>query len=272
MGRVVVFGSVNVDLVVPVERHPRPGETVLARGPVSRLAGGKGANQAVAAAGAGAPVVLVGAVGDDDAGRAYAVRLASLGIQARLTTAPDTSTGMAWITVDDVGENAIVVIPGANAHAVAQVDDLQPGDVLLCQLELPVAQVERAVRRAAAVGARVVLNAAPFTVLARDVVAVADPMVVNEHEAAALADSGLVPRSLLVTFGAAGAQWDDVRVEAEPLPAHEVVDTTGAGDAFCGTLAASLASSADRHTALVAATQAAADAVRRVGAQPSPQL
>ena len=122
---------------------------------------------------------------------------------------------MAWITVDDSGENAIVVIPGANDHAVPQVDDLQPGDVLLCQLELPIAQVEHAVRRAAALGARVVLNAAPFTVLARDVVALADPMVVNEHEAAALADSGLVPRSLLVTFGAAGAQWDDVRVEAD---------------------------------------------------------
>lgn len=272
MGRVVVFGSINVDLVAHVQRHPRPGETVLAEGPVERLAGGKGANQAVAAAGAGADVVLVGAVGDDEAGRAYAARLASLGIQARLTTAPETSTGMAWITVDHSGENAIVVILGANDHAVPQVDDLQPDDLLLCQLELPIAQVEQAVRRAAALGAGVVLNAAPFTVLARDVVALADPMVVNEHEAAALADSGLVPRSLLVTFGAAGAQWDDLRVEATAVPAHEVVDTTGAGDAFCGALAAALAMRADRHTALVAATQSAAEAVRRIGAQPDPAL
>lgn len=272
MGRVVVFGSVNVDLVAHVRRHPRPGETVLALGPVERFAGGKGANQAVAAAGAGADVMLVGAVGDDEAGQAYAARLASLGIQARLTTASDTSTGLAWITVDESGENVIVVVPGANDAAVPLIDDLGPADVLLCQLELPIAQVELAVRRAAALGARIVLNAAPFTVLARDVVALADPMVVNEHEAAALADSGLMPRSLLVTFGAAGAQWDDVRVEAEPVPAHEVVDTTGAGDAFCGTLAASLVSCADRHTALVAATEAAADAVRRIGAQPNPQV
>ncbi|MGB8382728.1 MAG: PfkB family carbohydrate kinase, partial [Dermatophilaceae bacterium] len=213
-----------------------------------------------------------GAVGDDDASRAYTARMARLGIETRLTTAPQTSTGMAWITVDDAGENAIVVIPGANDHALPSVDDVQLGDVLLCQLELPIAQVEHAVRRAASLGARVVLNAAPFTVLARDVVAVADPMVVNEHEAAALADSGLVPRSLLVTFGAAGAQWDDLRVEAVPVPAHEVVDTTGAGDAFCGSLAAALATRADRHTALVAATQAAAGAVRRVGAQPDPRL
>ncbi|MGV1009181.1 MAG: PfkB family carbohydrate kinase [Dermatophilaceae bacterium] len=272
MGRVVVFGSVNVDLVVPVERHPRPGETVLAQGPVERFAGGKGANQAVAAAGAGADVVLVGAVGDDDAGRAYADRLASLGIRARLSRVAGAVTGTAWITVDPAGENAIVVVPGANAQAVAQVEDLRPGDVLLCQLELPVAQVERAVRRAGAVGARVVLNAAPFAAVARDVASLADPLVVNEHEAGALADSGLVPGSLLVTFGAAGAQWDDVRVDAKAVPADEVVDTTGAGDAFCGALAAALATGADRHTALVRASEAAAEAVRRTGAQPNPGL
>ena len=216
--------------------------------------------------------MLVGAVGDDDAGRAYAVRLASLGIQARLTTAPDTSTGIGWITVDDFGENAIVVIPGANAHAVAQVDDLQPGDVLLCQLELPVAQVERAVRRAAAVGARVVLNAAPFTVLARDVVAVADPMVVNEHEAAALADSGLVPRSLLVTFGAAGCTVGRRPSRGRAPARARGRRHHGGGRRLLRDSGASLASGADRHTALVAATQAAAEAVRRIGAQPDPRL
>ncbi len=98
--------------------------------------------------------------------------------------------------------------------------------------------------------------------------------MVNEHEAATLADSGLVPRSLLVTFGAAGAQWDDLRVDAVAVPPADVLDTTGAGDAFCGALAASLADvdDADRQTALGSATRAAAEAVRRVGAQPNPRL
>ena len=117
-----------------------------------------------------------------------------------------------------------------------------------------------------------VLNAAPFTPIARDVVALADPLVVNEQEAAALADSGLVPASLLVTFGAAGAQWDDVRVDAVEVPADEVLDTTGAGDAFCGALAAAICAGADRPAALTAAVSTAAEAVRRVGAQPDPEL
>lgn len=272
MGRVVVFGSLNVDLVAQVARHPRPGETVLAEGPVRRLAGGKGANQAVAAARAGAPVVMTGALGDDEAGRAYAARLGRFGIESRVRLDPESATGTAWITVDEAGENAIVVIPGANLAAAADVEDLGPGDVLVCQFELPVAQVERAIRRAAGLGARILLNAAPFTPVARDVVALADPVVVNEHEAAALADSGLVPASLLVTFGAAGAQWDDVRVDAVPVPPEQVLDTTGAGDAFCGALAAAIAASADRQSALRAAASAAAEAVRRMGAQPDPQL
>ncbi len=272
MGRVVVFGSVNVDLVARVARHPRPGETVLAQGPVQRLAGGKGANQAVAAAAAAASVILVAAVGDDDFGDAYAARLAALGIETRLSVAAGRPTGMAWITVNEAGENQIVVIPGANELAIPTVDDLAPGDVLLCQLELPIPQTEAAIRRAAAVGARVVLNAAPFAPLARDVVSLADPMVVNEHEAAALADSGLVPRSLLITFGSAGVQWDGLRVDAVAVPPDDVLDTTGAGDAFCGALAAALADGADRHTALVAAARAGADAVQRIGAQPNPRL
>jgi ribokinase len=255
-----------------VARHPRPGETVLAKGAVRRLAGGKGANQAVAAAGAGASVVLCGAVGDDEAGRAYAARLGGLGIECRMRVVAGEATGAAWITVDESGENAIVVLPGANRAAVPDLDDLGPGDVLLTQLELPVTRVEQAIRRADDLGARVVLNAAPFTAVARDVVALADPLVVNEHEAAGLADSGLVPASLLVTFGDAGAQWDGVRVDAVAVPADEVVDTTGAGDAFCGALAAAIGAGADRAAALSAAATAAAAAVRRVGAQPDPEL
>ncbi len=272
MGRVVVVGSVNVDLVARVERHPRPGETVLAKEPLARLAGGKGANQAIAAADAGARVVLVAAVGDDDAGRAYVARLDAFGIDTRLTVSPDHPTGTAWITVDDAGENTIVVLPGANGAVRLALDDLAADDLLLCQLELPMPVVHDAVRRAVRVGARVVVNAAPFAALPRDVVTAADPLVVNEEEAAALADSGLVPHSLLVTFGDAGAQWDDVRAEAVTVPAAEVLDTTGAGDTFCGALAAMLAAGGDRPTALRAATEAAAACVRRVGAQPNPRL
>ncbi|HRW18163.1 MAG TPA: PfkB family carbohydrate kinase [Dermatophilaceae bacterium] len=273
-GRVIVLGALNVDVVTRVERLPRPGETALATAPTVRYAGGKGGNQAVAAAAAGARTVLVGAVGDDDSGRRYAARLADRGIETRLHVAPGLPTGTAYITVDDDGENVIVVDAGANA-AVAPNADLaelvEPGDVLLAQLEIPIGAVESAVRAAADRGARIVLNAAPFHTLAPDVVALADPLVVNEHEAALLADAGLMPGSLLVTFGGAGAQWDDVRVDAIQVPS--VVDSVGAGDAFCGALAAALAAGGpDRSAALWAAAVAGAEAVQRHGAQPDPVL
>ncbi len=241
-GRVLVLGSLNVDLVTRVERHPRPGETVLGEG-LDRLAGGKGANQAVAAAAAGASVVMVGCVGDDAGGSAYRARLERLGIDVSgVRVVEGTSTGHALITVSDDGENSIVVIPGANElfdeREVDAVDALGPGDVLLVQLEVPRAVVCTAVRRAAGRGARVVLNTAPYAALPPDVIALADPVVVNESEMALLADSDLVPESLLVTFGAAGARWGLEGVDGIPVPPRQVADTVGAGDAFCGALAA----------------------------------
>lgn len=278
MGRVVVLGSLNVDLVAAVERHPGPGETVLADGPLHRFAGGKGGNQAVAAAATGATVGLVGAVGSDDAGQAYLQRLRSRGIDVSAVRVVDAApTGQAWITVDDEGENSIVVIPGANAHVSADdlpdpLSDLEPGDVLLVQLEVPLRTVAAAARAAHGRGARVVLNAAPYAALPRDVVALADPLVVNEHEALQLADSDAAPTSVLVTFGAAGCSWDGERSDGIPVDEAEVVDTTGAGDAFCGALAAALASGADREAAVRAASQAGADAVRHRGAQLDPEL
>jgi ribokinase len=275
-GCVLVLGSLNVDLVTRVERHPRPGETVLGDG-LLRLAGGKGANQAVAAAAAGAPVAMVGCVGDDDGGTAYRARLADLGIDvAAVRVCAGVPTGHAVVTVADDGENAIVVIPGANdlldEREVAAVDALGPGDVLLVQLEVPRAVVCTAVRRAAGLGARVVLNTAPYAALPPDVVALADPVVANEHEMAALAEAGAEPRSLLVTFGANGAAWDGVTAPAHLVDPAEVADTTGAGDAFCGALAAALARGADREEALDAALAAGAAAVRHPGAQPDPAL
>lgn len=276
MRRVLVLGSLNVDLVTSVERHPRPGETVLGEG-LSRLAGGKGANQAVAAAAVGAEVAMVGCVGDDGGGTAYRDRLSSLGIDVTgVRVVEGVPTGTAFIAVSDEGENTIVVVPGANAllddREVAAVDTLAPGDVLLLQLEVPIAVVCRAARRAHGRGARVVINTAPYAALPRDVVALADPMIANEHEAVALAESGLVPASLLVTYGANGASWGGRTWSARVVPRHQVVDTTGAGDAFCGALAAALAAGASDGVAMDAALAAGADAVRHTGAQPDPQL
>ncbi len=272
MGRVLVVGSLNVDLVVPVERLPAPGETVLATGGVRRFAGGKGGNQAIAAAEAGSRVVMIGAVGDDEPGRAYSVRLSSRGVYPRLAVMHGQWTGMAQITREASGEVMIVVQPGANVSARADVNDITEGDVLLCSLEIPLPVVVDAVTRAAAAGARVIVNASPYAALPPEVLEVADPLVVNEHEALQLADSGLLPKSLLVTFGAAGAQWDELRADGIPVAPEAVVDTTGAGDAFCGALAASLARGDSRELALRWATHAGATAVQRVGAQSDPEM
>ncbi len=275
MGRVLVLGSVNVDLVTRVRRHPRPGETVLGEG-LRRLAGGKGANQAVAAAAAGAEVALAGCVGDDAAGRDTRERLRARGVATSALRTVPGPTGQAWVAVDDEGENTIVVVPGANASLGRPELDpaaaLGPGDVLLAQLEVPLDVVGEAVRRAAAAGARVVLNLAPYAPLPPDVLALADPAVTNEHEALQLADSGAVPGSVLVTFGAGGAAWDGRPRTGPVVEVDEVRDTTGAGDAFCGALAAALARGEGREAALDAALAAGAASVRRDGAQPDPEL
>ena len=276
MGRVVVVGSLNIDLVTHVERHPQPGETVRGTG-LERLAGGKGANQAVAAAAAGAGVVMVGRVGSDEAGTAYRARLTALGVDARsILVAADELTGHALITVDGAGENSIVVVAGANA--ALSVDDLDvlrsvgQGDVVLLQLEVPLEVVTAAVRRASAGGARIVLNLSPYAPLPPDVVALADPLVVNEHEALLLADSEAMPASMVVTFGAAGAAWDGEQLTGPQVEEADVLDTTGAGDAFCGALCAALVAGASRRDALQAALAAGSDAVRHLGAQPHPAL
>ena len=274
MGRVVVLGSLNVDVVTRVERHPQPGETLLGE-PGGRFAGGKGGNQALAARRAGADVVMVGSVGTDEAGEAYLARLRDAGVETEVSRFPDAPTGTAYITVDEAGENTIVVVPGANEwveDASWTFVGLGPGDVLLCSLEIPLDGVARAVLAAHRAGARVVLNMAPYAPVLADAVAVCDPVVVNESEMRQLADSDLLPGSLLVTFGAAGARWGLEQVDGVAVPAAEVVDTVGAGDAFCGALAAALASGADHRSALEAANRAGAEAVRWPGAQPDAAL
>ncbi|MEO6997983.1 MAG: PfkB family carbohydrate kinase [Terracoccus sp.] len=271
MGRVVVLGSLNVDVVTRVERLPQPGETVLGWSD-GRFAGGKGGNQALAARRAGAEVTMVAAVGADDAGAAYLARLERAGVETRVEVCPNHPTGSAIITVDETGENSIVVVPGAN-HALTEVDlGMGPGDVLLCSLEVQPDVVTHLSRQAAGAGARVVINLAPYAALPHDVIALADPVVVNESEMLFLADSDLVPASLLVTFGVAGASWDGIRVDGIRVPDREMIDTIGAGDAFCGALAAALARGDDRVAALDAANEAGAAAVRWVGAQPDAAL
>jgi ribokinase len=264
----MVLGSLNLDLVTRVARHPAPGETVLGDG-LLRVPGGKGANQVVAAAGAGARAAMVGRVGDDDAGAAYLARLKRLGVDVRgVQVTAGSPTGHALIAVSADGENTIVVIPGANGEVgegdLGPLDALGPGDVLLAQLELPLEVVAAGVRRAAGRGARVVLNVAPYAAMPADVLALADPVVANEHEAELLAADGITPPSLLVTLGGDGARWGDIAVAS---PQVEVVDTTGAGDAFCGALASALAAGASDDDALRHAVRAGAEAVTRPGAQ-----
>lgn len=274
MGRVVVLGSLNVDVVTRVESHPRLGETVLGEA-AGRFAGGKGGNQAMAARRAGAEVVMVGRVGADDAGASYLERLRRHGIRTEVPTSDDAPTGTAFITVDEAGENTIVVVQGANRQVAAasiEAAGLGPGDVLLCSLEVPADLVARAARLADRAGARVVINLAPYASLPHDVIATADPVIVNESEMRQLADSDLIPTSLLVTFGAAGARWDGEEVSGIRLDESDVVDTVGAGDAFCGALAAALAAGTDRQAALEAANRAGAEAVQWSGAQPDAAL
>lgn len=276
MGRVVVLGSLNVDVVTLVERHPLPGETLLGEAG-GTFAGGKGGNQAVAAARAGADVAMLARVGDDGPGRAYLDRLVTLGVDTNAVSVSSTApTGTAFITVDEQGENSIIVVAGANGERdralVEHASSLRRGDVLLCSLEVPLETVADAARAAHRAGARVVLNLAPYAALPADVVALADPVVVNESEMRALADSELIPQSLLVTFGAAGARWGLEGVDGIPVAKRDLGDTVGAGDAFCGALAAALADGADDRAALEAANRAGAAAVRWVGAQPDAAL
>ncbi|TDS75040.1 ribokinase [Amnibacterium kyonggiense] len=268
-----MLGSLNVDVVVRVQRHPAPGETLTGGDPETAF-GGKGANQAVAAAVAGARVRMIGAVGDDAEGAAYRDRLAAFRIDVtRLRTVPGP-TGRAFIAVADDGENTIIVSPGANAAVgdddLAALDGIAAGDVLLLQLEVDLGVVAEAARRAGAAGARIVLNVAPFAELPADVLALADPVVANESEAALLRASGAAPRSLLVTRGEHGSEWGARSVPADR--AARVVDTTGAGDTYCGALAAALAAGSDPDQAMRAAAVAGARSVEHEGAQPEPPV
>jgi ribokinase len=262
---ILVFGSINVDVLVPVAVLPRPGETVLG-GDYALLPGGKGANQALAARRAGAVVKLAGAVGNDSFATLALQTLRRDGVDVGLVRRVDRPTGCAAIMVGADGENLIAVAPGANREAAAArvpASALGPETILVCQMEVPAAQNWAMIRRARAARARTVLNLAPAAPLDPALFAEIDILVANEGEDIALgADrAGLARRlrlAFVVTSGAAGstaflADGGQIR---SPALTIEPIDTTGAGDTFVGVLAAAL----DRRFPFAAALRQASAA------------
>jgi ribokinase len=287
MGALFVLGSINQDFVLRLERRPEPGETVT-DAELSLLPGGKGANEAIAAARLGAEVAMLGRVGEDAFGADLVENLHVNGVGTEhVETVTDAPTGSAFITVTPDGENAIVVSPGANRHfgpseVEAAADDLRMAHVFVTQLEVGVETVESAARIATDAGGRLLLNLAPPRHLPGDLLRRCDPLVVNEHEARFLLGEGttfeesarrllkLGPASVIVTLGAAGAVLATGEgTEHFPVPEVEVVDTTGAGDAFVGALAAKLSEGVPLEEAMPYAVVAGTFAVTRKGAQGS---
>jgi ribokinase len=275
---IVVVGSVNRDLVLAVPHLPAPGETVLGADVVAQP-GGKGANQAVAAARLGRRVALVARVGADDAGTWLRDGLAAESIDVAYVAVDDAApSGTALIAVDERGENTIIVSPGANARVGSgdverAAAALREARVVLLGHEVPEDAVTAA---AAAAGGTVVLNPAPARAVAPEVLARVDVLVPNRGELAALAGRDGDPAALatgvhpavVVTLGAEGALVvAGGRAERIPAPEVDAVDTTGAGDAFCGALAAALAGGAELVDAARRAVETAAANVTRAGAR-----
>ncbi|HEX2141133.1 MAG TPA: ribokinase, partial [Candidatus Limnocylindria bacterium] len=278
--QVTVLGSINVDLVVSVPRLPRPGETVLG-GTFAQHMGGKGANQAVAAARAGARVVMVGAVGADANGDASLAALAHEDVDVSHVRRVQDPTGVALIAVAPDGENQITVAPGANR--ALQADDvpdevLASSQVLLASLEIPLPMVTAAMRAAARLGLRRVLNPAPAQPLPDDLLTLRPVLTPNREEALVLAavddlDTAVERLAahgpLVVTLGSEGALVVENGVRT-PIPAHRVervADATGAGDTFAGVLATWLAGGSGLLEAATAANAAAALSVQQAGAR-----
>jgi ribokinase len=270
---IVVFGSINVDLIVPV---PRPGETVLG-GDYALLPGGKGANQALAARRAGAEVVLASAVGADSFAGLALDLLRRDGVDTRLVRVVEQPTGCAAIMVSSEGENMIAMAPGANASARSdQVPDelLSTGTTLVAQMEVPPSQTAMLIRRLRTRGGYSLLNLAPALPIDAALLGEVDLLVANEGEAAASGSdlqrlARRLRQGLVVTRGAAGALailHDGMRIEV-PALAIEPVDTTGAGDTFVGVLAAALDLGSTLETALRRASAAAGLACLARGAQ-----
>ncbi|MRH89085.1 ribokinase [Nocardia sp. SYP-A9097] len=243
MARIVVVGSINMDLVTTVKRRPEPGETVSGAG-FALVPGGKGANQAIAARRAGAEVGFIGAVGDDVFADELRHVLVDAGVGvSRLRRLPGPS-GVAAIVVDGGGENSIIVVGGANSRLTVldrgDLEAIAEADVLLCQLEIPQQTVLNAARHARAHGTAVLLNPSPVQELSDQLWAAIDIAVVNEGEAAQLGTALDAVPNVITTLGSDGAVYRGPDGITLPHPGVrvEVVDTTGAGDTFTGALAA----------------------------------
>ena len=282
---ILVIGSLNMDLVVRCEALPRVGQTVFGQD-FFTAAGGKGANQAVAAARLGARVAMAGCVGGDQFGRDLLTGLTAAGVATDAMRTVDRTTGTALITVDAAGANTIVVVSGANAacdttlvdHAVAAAD--VPG-ILLLQHEIPAETNAHAIRAAHAAGWTVIVNPAPARPIAAELLPLIDIIVPNETEAAVLTGSTdpmtaadelmrQGARAVLITLGREGVLYRDAKRTLRcPAVSVQAVDTTAAGDAYIGALAAALAEQRTLPDCLGYASAAAALAVTRLGAQPS---
>lgn len=287
---VTVFGSVNMDMVLRVDCLPLPGETVTARS-FAFLPGGKGANQAVASARYGAATRLIGAIGDDQHGTTMREFLNNCGVDLALLAALTGPTGLALICVDDRGENQIVVIPGANALVAAPAQGIGSAAsgraVALAQLELPVRAIGRFLKDSRDAGAITILNTAPALVAAVSLFEDVDILILNETELefylghvlpndphaigkAACALLRDARQTIIVTLGGAGVvavSTDDIT--SIPAPSVNVVDTVGAGDCFCGVLAAALSDGRSFVDSIRLAVHAAALAVQKEGAATS---
>ena len=289
--KVVVIGSLNMDLVTRAPRLPKGGETLIGHS-FSTVCGGKGANQAVAAARLGARVSMIGCVGSDAYGEALRGALLAEQIDCQAVSTVEGSSGVALIVVDDNSQNTIVIVPGANGELSAAAIDrfdsvIQAADVLICQLEVPDASVGHALKRGRELGKTVILNPAPASrPLPAHWYGSIDYLIPNESEAAAL--SGVSVDSLesaqaaatrlialgagkvIITLGAQGLLFTDgQRFEHFPAPFVKAVDTTAAGDTFVGGFAAALAAGQDEVQAIRFGQVAAALSVTRAGAQPS---
>lgn len=284
---ITVVGSFNADLTVNVERHPDPGETLLGTGGAT-TAGGKGANQAAAAARLGAAVAMVGAVGADANAAVATAILRESGVDLTHVEGAGAVTGLAVITVDAGGENTIIVVPGANAAVDAEyverhAEPIAAADVVLLQGEIPADGFARAVELARG---RVVINLAPVIDVPRDALLRADPLLANEHEAGLILEQlglgGGSPEemamrleqagftSVVLTLGPAGALvCDGAGARRVASPRVSAVDTVGAGDAFAGALCHRLVQGDSLDAAAAFAARVGAYSVTKPGAQPS---
>ncbi len=268
--RIVVLGSINMDLITRTPSLPDPGETVMGTS-FTTTPGGKGANQAIAAAKAGSSVAFLGAVGDDEFGVTLRHTLTAAGIDDTAVRTAAGSSGIATITVDDRAENSIVVVPGANGTVCDLTDDdrtvIADADILLCQLEIPIDTVVAAFEFAHSRGVITMLNPSPVQDLPDSLIAATDVLVVNEAEEARIGHRADEVEQVVTTLGAKGARYRGSESFEVSAPRIEAVDTTGAGDAFAGALAASW--SAGPRVAVEWATTAGSFAATRPGASAS---